>query len=140
MDANRMNLITQKDAQKDADFQVLTSYLSRVPAVQGPMGSGTFENGNWWVRFTVDIDHPQAWNVVQELGHVLNYLSLEKRLPTSFQPKSPPPYLNGPARDYLFWVIESTDPEFTPGNCLKFLAGRLPRPVDDLTQWPDPKV
>jgi hypothetical protein len=47
------------------------------------------------VKFAIDIEHPLAWSVVQELGHVLNYVSLEERLPTVFMPVSPPPYMNG---------------------------------------------
>ena len=50
---------------------------------------------------------------------------------------SPPPYLNGAAKKFLSWVIESTAPDFKPGTCKKWLEGRLPRPVTDLEQWPD---
>jgi hypothetical protein len=117
-------------------FESLIQYLSEIPAISGKIGNGTSENGNWWVKFTIDIKHPQAWNTVQELGHVLNYLSMEERLPTVFKPVSPPPYLNGTADEFLSWVIESTDPAFKPGTCMKWLEGRLPRPVSDLSQWP----
>ena len=120
---------------REHDLRKLVSYLARVPGVVGKMGDGTFENGNWWVKFTIDIDHPHAWNVVQELGYVLNYLSVNERLPTLFMPVSPPPYMNGPAREFLSWVIESKDPDFTPDVCVKWLEGRLPRPVEDLKQW-----
>jgi hypothetical protein len=77
----------------DRAFQTLKDYLSKVPAVSGTIGSGLAENGNWWVKFAISIDHPLAWRVVQELGHVLNYLSLEERLPAVFMPVSPPPYM-----------------------------------------------
>jgi hypothetical protein len=87
------------------------------------------------VKFAIDLDHPLAWSVVQELGYVLNYLSLNERLPTVFMPVSPPPYLNGGPRDYLSWVIESKAKDFTPDVCTQWLEGRLPRPVDDLAQW-----
>jgi hypothetical protein len=120
----------------DRAFETLTKYLSDIPAVTGHIGTGVFENGNWWAKFSIDLDHPQAWNTVQELGYVLNYLSLGERLPTVFMPVSPPPYLNGTAREYLSWVIESRVPDFRPGTCMKWLEGRLPRPVSDLTQWP----
>jgi hypothetical protein len=76
---------------------------------------------------------------MQELGHILNYLSLDERLPTVFMPVSPPPYLNGGPRDYLRWVIESKDEEFRPATCAEWLEGRLPRPVNDLEQWDDPE-
>jgi len=118
------------------DVSSLVSFLKRIPAVVGAIGSGTFDNGNWWTKFTIDIDHPQAWNVVQELGYVLNYLSVNERLPTVFMPVSPPPYANGPACEFLSWVIESKDPDFTPGTCVEWLHTRLPNPVNDLIQWP----
>lgn len=81
----------------DRAFEKLTGYLERVPAIVGPIAKGVAEDGRWWVKFTIDIDHHLAWHTVQEFGHVLNYLSVDERLPTSFQPVSPPPYLNGGA-------------------------------------------
>src|SRR5688500_17345460 len=67
---------------------------------------GQLDGGGWWVKFSLDISHRLTWNVVQELGHVLNYLSLNERLPTVFKPVSPPPYLNGGPAEFLSWVIE----------------------------------
>jgi hypothetical protein len=116
-------------------FQTLTEYLSRVPAITGNIGSGVFADGCWWVKFTIDIDHDLAWYVVQELGNVLNYLSVTERLPTVFMPVSPPSYLNGGPREFLSWVIESKDKEFKPETCAKWLEGRLPQPVNDLSKW-----
>ncbi|WP_395400514.1 hypothetical protein ACHMW6_23935 [Pseudoduganella sp. UC29_106] len=120
---------------KELFFQTLESYLARVPAVVPPFGTGLEDDGSWWIKFAIDIDNPLAWNVVQELGHVLNYLSISERLPTSFKPVSPPPYMNGGPRDFLSWVIECSDKEFRPGTAAKWLEGRLPLPVDDLAQW-----
>jgi hypothetical protein len=121
----------------DQDFKPLLEFLSQVPSVIGPMGSGVFDNGMWWAKFTIDITHPVAWRAVQELGYVLNYLSIDDRLPTVFKPVSPPPYLNGGPKDYLSWVIECSDPEFVPATCAEWLKGRLPDPVDDLAEWAD---
>jgi hypothetical protein len=120
---------------ENSDLEILEEYLKKVPGIDARTGRGRFENGNWWVKFAIDIDHPLAWHVVQELGSVLNYLSIEERLPTVFKPVSPAPYMNGGPRDFLSWVIESTDPSFEPATCQKWLEGRLPRPVDDLEQW-----
>jgi len=117
------------------DFSELQQYLSLVPAVSW-IASGNFENGNWWAKFDIDISHPLAWNVVQEFGHVLNYVSVSERLPTVFMPVSPPPYLNGGPNDFLSWVIESTEPDFKPTTAKEWLEGRLPHPLDDLKQWP----
>jgi hypothetical protein len=119
----------------DRDFDSLLAYLRRVPSIQSSIGHGRGADKTWWVKFGVDITHPLAWHVVQEFGFVLNYISLNERLPTVFKPVSPPPYLNGGPRDYLSWVIECDDPSLKPGSVMKTLEGRLPRPVDDLDQW-----
>ena len=120
-------------------FDRLLEFLERLPAIDLPagrksIGRGDFDNGNWWVKFSIDTKHELAWRHVQELGHVLNYISLDERLPTVFMPVSPPPYMNG-GEEFLSWVIESTDPEFTPDLCAEWLEARLPRPVEDLKQW-----
>jgi hypothetical protein len=83
----------------------------------------------------IDIDHDLAWYAIQELGCVVNYLSINERLPTVFYPVSPAPYMNGGPKDFLSWVIETKDKEFMPGTLMKWLEGRLPQPVDDLEQW-----
>lgn len=119
-----------------SELEVLENYLLRIPSINAPIGKGHFEDGNWWVKFAIDVDHPLAWNVVQELGYVLNSLSIEERLPSVFMPVSPPPYMNGGPRDFLSWVIEPQDSGFTPSLCAEWLEGRLPRPVEDLDQWP----
>jgi len=87
------------------------------------------------VKLSIDIAHPLAWRVVQELAHVLNYLSVNIRLPTVFKPVSPPPYLNGGPKNFLSWVIECNDSEFSPADCAEWLSGRLPRPVMELKEW-----
>jgi hypothetical protein len=125
--------------QTEHDFEKLLGFLEKLPAIDLPagrksIGFGLFENGNWWVKFTLDTTHPLAWRHVQELGYVLNYLSVEERLPTLFMPVSPPPYLNGGV-GFLSWVIESQVPSFAPDKCVEWLEGRLPRPVEDVRQW-----
>jgi len=82
-------------------FQSLRDYAAKVPAIDKRMGSGLFDDGRWWLKVTIDIDHRLAWNVVQEPGPVLNYVSLDERLPTVFMPVSPPPYMNGGPHDHL---------------------------------------
>ena len=119
----------------DRDFLSLEAFLKRVPGIEFPLGKGKGEDGRWWVKFAIDIRHRLAWNVVQEFGFVLNYLSIE-RLPTTFMPVSPPPYLNGGPDEHLSWVIECHDPNFKPGSVAKWLEERLPRPVEDEAQWP----
>lgn len=116
-------------------FEKLLTYINRLPALSSSdCGYGTFEDGNWWIKFDINTEHPLAWRHVQELGHVLNYLSLEERLPTLFLPVSPPPYMNGGV-EFLSWVIESKDPSFTPDICAQWLEGRLPDPVEQIELW-----
>lgn len=117
-----------------ADTTALTSYLIRLPSV-GVLASGDLPGGGWWIKLTIATTHSLAWNVVQELAHVLNYLSLEDRLPTVFKPVSPPPYMNGGPADYLSWVIECEDPAFPPEIAANWLETHLPSPVDDANQW-----
>lgn len=121
------------------DFEKLLAVIEKLPAIFLPagrksIGFGSSVDGNWWVKFSLDTKHPLAWRHVQEIGHVLNYLSVDERLPTVFMPVSPPPDINGGV-EFLSWVVESTDPAFTPALCAEWLEGRLPRPVDDLEQW-----
>ncbi|WP_431733783.1 hypothetical protein [Chondrinema litorale] len=115
-------------------FASLTEFLGKVPAVQQPIATGS-EEGMWWVKFSINIEHPLAWNVVQEFGHIMNYLSIDERLPTVFYPVSPPPYMNGGPTDFLSWIIETTDKEFKPGTLKKWLEGRLPNPVENEDDW-----
>jgi hypothetical protein len=89
----------------------------------------------WWVKFRIDIRDALAWHVVQELGYVLNYISIEERLPTVFMPVSPPPYLNGGPKQFLSWVIEAKDPSMLPATVAQWLEGRLPTPVDSRAAW-----
>ena len=81
------------------------------------------------------LNYHLAWSVVQELGYVLNDLSLDERLPTNFMPVSPPPYMNGGPDDFLSWVIESREIGFTPSLCASWLESRLPQPVEDVSAW-----
>jgi len=119
---------------KDDVFVSLVEYLTKVPAIDKSIGFGG-EGEFWWVKFQIDINHSLAWQVVQELGHVCNYLSMDERLPTVFFPVSAPPYLNGGPKNFLMWVIECRSPTFKPEDLQVWLQGRLPRPVDDLTLW-----
>lgn len=119
----------------DLDFASLTAFLGKVPSIKGRIGVGQGTGDiAWWAKFTIDPSDPLAWRVVQELAHVLNYLSLDDRLPTVFMPVSPPPYLNG-GIEFLTWVIECRNHGTTPGSLAEWLSGRLPRPVDDRQAW-----
>lgn len=119
----------------DSSFAALIDFLLKVPSIEKGISSGVHESGKWWVKFSLDIDHQYAWNVVQEIGHVVNYVSINERLPTVFYPVSPPPYMNGGPKDFLSWVIETKDTDFTPDDLKEWLEGRLPNPIGDLDSW-----
>ena len=112
----------------------LTDFLVRIPSLRLLSHSPPTEP-QWWVKLKIDIKSPVAWHVVQNLGFVLNYLSLEEPLPIVFRPVSSPPYLNGGPEDYLSWVIEAEIPFLDAGATASCLQERLPDPVHDEAQW-----
>lgn len=120
---------------ENKNFISLISFLKKVPSIGEHVAFGSEFKGMWWVKFQIDIEHKCAWYVVQELGSIVNYLSLEERLPTVFYPVSPAPYLNGGPDQYLSWVIENKDSDFTPNALLEWLKARMPNPVDDINEW-----
>lgn len=119
------------------DFTRLSEFFKKVPSIgeQGLMAYGSDGKQAWWIKFQINIEHDLAWQTVQELGHVLNYLSTNERLPTQFLPVSPPPYMNGHAKEFLAWVIQCNHEDFPPDVVCDWLEGRLPNPVDDVTKW-----
>ncbi len=119
----------------ESPLEPLTNYLCKVPAITGKISSGFLNDGRWWVKFTIDIRHPACVESCPRTRTVLNYVSLDERLPTVFIPVSPPPYMNGGPHEYLSWVIESKDKDFKPETCAEWLEGRLPRPVSEAARW-----
>jgi hypothetical protein len=117
-----------------AGLPKLVAFLNRIPGVR-VLSSDSTPDAYWWVKLEIDITHALAWNVVQELGFVLNEVSLGEKLPTVFMPVSPPPYLNGGPEEFLSWVIESKSNYIDPAWIAAALEGRLPNPVSDIAQW-----
>ena len=118
-----------------SNHNALTSLLRKIPGIDPRIGFGKEENDLWWAKFAIDIDHDLAWRVIQELACIVNYLSINDRLPTKFYPVSPAPYLNGGPEDFLSWVIECESPDFSPKNLASWLEARMPSPVDDIDAW-----
>lgn len=118
----------------ETNIEKLVEYLSRIPGVS-VISHDTTPNAYWWVKLKIDTEHSLAWNVVQELGFVLNYISLNEPMPTVFKPVSPPPYMNGGPDEFLSWVVESTYNYIDPGWVAETIEGRLPDPVDDESKW-----
>jgi hypothetical protein len=133
-------LKNNKDSEKNKKmderaFKTLIEFLEKIPSINKSISFGSENDGIWWIKFKLDINHKLAWNVVQELGCVVNYISINERLPTVFYPVSPAPYMNGGPEDFLSWVIETKDSEFKPDTLMKWLKERLPNPVNDMEQW-----
>ena len=119
------------------DFKRLSEFFKNVPSIgeNGLIASGSDGENAWWIKFKINVEHPLAWQTVQELGHVLNYISTNERLPTQFFPVSPPPYMNGEAKEFLAWVIQCNHVDFPPNVVCDWLEGRLPNPVNDESKW-----
>lgn len=113
----------------------LVDFLNRIPAVK-VMSSKVTPDAFWWIKLEIDTTHRLAWHAVEHLGFVLNYISLNERLPTIFMPVAAPPYLNGGGPEFnLSWVIESKYNYIPPEDIRAELEGRLPSPVDDESEW-----
>lgn len=116
-------------------FTSLINYLSKIPGIDKSIQTGEYEENMWFVQFKIDTEHALAWHVIQEIGSVVNYLSIEERLPAVFYPISPAPYLNGGPNEYLQWIIETKNAAFKPEVLMQWLEGRLPQPVEDEDAW-----
>ncbi len=112
----------------------LSELIKSVPGVQRTYTS-QIDEPFWWLKFSIDIKDELAWNVVQELGFVLNYISLTAKLPTVLMPVSPPPYLNGGPEEFLSWVIETKIPYLDPEIITDTIINRLPQPINDRNAW-----
>jgi hypothetical protein len=42
-------------------FELLETFLIRIPGIKAGIGKGQTEDGLWWVKFQIDIQHPLAW-------------------------------------------------------------------------------
>lgn len=113
---------------------ILVDFLNKIPSVE-VISNDLTPDAYWWIKLNIDINNKISWNIVQELGFVLNYISIQEPLPTIFKPVSPPPYLNGDAEECLSWVIESTFNYIDPKWIKEMIEGRLPNPIDDEKEW-----
>lgn len=119
---------------KKIELMELSNFIEEIPSIK-TIDFWYYKNNNWWIKIKIDISNNIVWNVVQELWHILNYISTNEKLPTIFYPVSPPPYMNWWPNDFLSWIIESKESSFSPINALEWLKWRLPNPVDDLSLW-----
>lgn len=115
-------------------FDKLEKLISNLPAVDTPVSSGIYENGFWWVKFDINLEHPLSWRVVQVLAHSINYLSISERLSTVFYPLSPSPFAEGVSLKSMYWIIEFNSQDFSPNELSAWLESRLPA-GNDKAAW-----
>jgi plasmid stability protein len=118
----------------DQGLQDIKALLTKIPCVQF-VATSKIGEPFWWLKFGIDINSEIAWNVVQELGHILNYLAVDEKLPTTFYPVSPPPYLNGGPEEFLSWIIEPSIPFVDTNSIHTYLEVRLPESYDKEENW-----
>lgn len=115
----------------EADFAPMQALLERIPGV-AYLGSGGSVPDGWWVSLDIDVEHPLAWQVVQQLSHVLNFLAREEDWPTILTPIAPTT-IGGP-KTSLSWAID-VGPDYPPAECARQLQAVLPDPVEDENEW-----
>jgi len=98
----------------ELSFDRLYEYFCKVPSIQKNLidAYGTDGKSAWWFKFQIDVDHP-----------------------SQFLPVSPPPYMNGEAKQFLAWVIQCNHADFPPDVICDWLEARLPSPVEDAEKW-----
>ncbi|HIG40054.1 MAG TPA: hypothetical protein EYQ14_05865 [Gammaproteobacteria bacterium] len=119
---------------ENLNFDKLCGLLARIPAIEQVIWSTELHNP-WQVMFRIDLSHPIAWNIIQELGSILNYASYDEELKSVFKPVSLPPFKVGGPDGNLMWLIESNSTEWGPDICATWLTNKLPEPVDDPDAW-----
>ncbi len=112
----------------------LGELVESIPGVKW-VSHGLENNCRWWIKFEIDIEDEIAWYVIQELGYILNYISISERLPTVFAPVSPPPYLNSGPKACLSWIIEPKFDYIDPQQIADVLDQRLPKPITERDVW-----
>ena len=109
----------------------LEELIAHLPVVDAPVSSGIYENGFWWVKFDINLQHPMSWRVIQVLAHTINYLSISERLSTVFYPLSPSPFAEGVSLKSMYWIIEFNSQDFSPNELSAWLESRLPAGNDE---------
>jgi hypothetical protein len=123
--------ISGKRTETNWDYSLLVGFLREVPAIKHDILTSAYIDDNWYVSFTIDINHVHAWNVVQIIGSIINTM----HNCGAFKPISPSVRLNGGPHSHLSWIIESISTDFTPEMCYYSLHNEMPQPVSDLLQW-----
>jgi hypothetical protein len=116
----------------DQTFHALVEYLRQVPAVDRDRIHTGADQAGWWIKFSIDVEHDLAWNVIQQFACNLN---VSDSAPAVFKPVARSPRFYGGPGEYLSWVIECKSPDLTPDLLAKDLEEGMPQPVDDRSKW-----
>ena len=110
-------------------FKKLELFISQLPAIGSSIASGTYENGFWWVKFSIDTQHELSWRVVNMFAYAINYLSISEGFSTAFYPVYASPFSEENPEKNLAWIIESTSQDFMPDELTIWLENHLPNPI-----------
>ena len=110
-------------------FKKLELFISQLPAIGSSIASGTYENGFWWVKFSIDTQHELSWRVVNMFAYAINYLSISEGFSTAFYPVYASPFSEENTEKNLAWIIESTSQDFMPDELTIWLENHLPNPI-----------
>ncbi len=131
------SLAPEKNFDRDyiqSGLENIKTLLKKIPCVRF-IATSKIGEPFWWLKFGIDINSKIAWAVIQELGHILNYISINDKLPVKFYPVSPPPYINGGPEEFLSWVVEPVIPFVDTNIIYDYLIGRLPENYDKDESW-----
>lgn len=120
--------------RRQAGVNKLAALIASLPGVENPVAKSGPNQFCWWLKFSINKEHPLVWHVIQRLGHVLNYISLDERFDVVFAPVSPPPDMNG-GPEFLSWVIEARKRFVNPATIHKALRLHLPKNVRSTREW-----
>lgn len=104
-------------------FHRIENIIRSLPAVDSTVASGNYDNGFWWVKFAINIEHRSAWTTIKNLAYIINYLSISERFSTVFYPIAS---ANSEPENFLSCIIETTSEDFSPSELAEWLESRMP--------------
>jgi hypothetical protein len=116
------------------NFNKLNTLLLSIPCVKSVDCYDEMED-LWSCHIRMDLTHEIVWHLIQGIAFVINDTSITGKLPATFYPTSPPPYLNGGPYNYLHWIIRSESPEFIPDYCCEWFINRFPNNPEFNESW-----
>ena len=117
------------------EFLEMIGLLSKAPAISYGDSTATIgPDGEWSITFSIDIDHPVGWRVVQKFADLLND-PIESGGIAMFHP-SPRDEFCPDGR--MRWVIGGHTSRIAPKEFALMLYSGLPHPLHDVRVWQNP--